>query len=366
MATRWPWPRASPATTPRLRDRAEPLRRGAARRVPGHRRGAAGAAALPVRRWAPGDRRRRSPAVDLRLARRERGQPRAIPRPTSPTMPLATAAASTGLTVSFRNGERILDAANALADGIPVRRARRGPLRAAPDREDPGRGRVRTARHCRRRGRLVAHEVARSAAAPACRGRRSPSWSAQRSQFPRLEEALREQRGALRGRRSRRAAPQPDVADVVATLRLLVDASAGNAAVRLLAGPRWRIGPATSTPWAGEPGGSRLLPPAATVLRTTGDPEPDVVDERSLVDALDDLGEPGAYSEEGYRGCGPCATSCAAFGARRRSRFPTWWSTWPARSTWTSRWRLGPASGPWTPRARGSAHRGRRGLRRVR
>ena len=33
------------------------------------------------------------------------------------------------------------------------------------------------------------------------------------------------------------------MADVVATLRLLVDASAGNAAVRVLAGPRWRIGP---------------------------------------------------------------------------------------------------------------------------
>ena len=35
----------------------------------------------------------------------------------------------------------------------------------------------------------------------------------------------------------------PEVADIVATLRVLYDPSAGDALVRLLTGPRWRIGP---------------------------------------------------------------------------------------------------------------------------
>src|SRR6202020_3462357 len=35
----------------------------------------------------------------------------------------------------------------------------------------------------------------------------------------------------------------PEVADVVATLRVLHDAGASDALARLLTGPRWRIGP---------------------------------------------------------------------------------------------------------------------------
>ena len=35
----------------------------------------------------------------------------------------------------------------------------------------------------------------------------------------------------------------PEVADVVATLEVLVDPTANAALVRLLTGPRWRIGP---------------------------------------------------------------------------------------------------------------------------
>ena len=36
---------------------------------------------------------------------------------------------------------------------------------------------------------------------------------------------------------------EPEVVDIVSTLRVLADPTAGNAVVRLLAGPRWRLGP---------------------------------------------------------------------------------------------------------------------------
>ena len=61
------------------RDRAQPVRRGPARRIPGHRRGPAGAAHLALRR-SPGHGGRRPAAVHLRLARCQRRQPRALPR----------------------------------------------------------------------------------------------------------------------------------------------------------------------------------------------------------------------------------------------------------------------------------------------
>ena len=62
------------------RGRAGPVPGGAAGRVPGHQPCPAGAAARPVRRRAPGDRGRRPVPVDLRLARRERGQPAPVRR----------------------------------------------------------------------------------------------------------------------------------------------------------------------------------------------------------------------------------------------------------------------------------------------
>ena len=109
----------------------------------------------------------------------------------------------------------------------------------------------------------------------------------------------------------------PEVQDVVATLRVLHDAGASDALARLLTGPRWRIGPrdlvalgrraralargegdrpGTVTQAPGHPGhfdqdAADALAEAITDLTAeTG----------SLVEALDDLGEPGAYSRVGY------------------------------------------------------------------
>ena len=109
----------------------------------------------------------------------------------------------------------------------------------------------------------------------------------------------------------------PEVQDVVATLRVLHDAGASDALARLLTGPRWRIGPrdlvalgrrarALARGEGDQPGG-RTEPPGRP-----GGADQDAADALaeaitdltaetgSLVEALDDLGEPDAYSRIGY------------------------------------------------------------------
>jgi DNA helicase II / ATP-dependent DNA helicase PcrA len=130
----------------------------------------------------------------------------------------------------------------------------------------------------------------------------------------------------------------PEVQDVVATLRVLHDAAASDALARLLTGPRWRIGPrdlvalgrrardlarGVGDQEAGDqratephpaPGPSRPDNPADARPAPEGDPDggPPIADALSealtdltaetgsLVEALDDLGDPAGYSQTGY------------------------------------------------------------------
>jgi DNA helicase-2/ATP-dependent DNA helicase PcrA len=91
----------------------------------------------------------------------------------------------------------------------------------------------------------------------------------------------------------------PEVRDLVATLRVVTDPTAGDALVRVLTGARWRIGPRDL---------DALGRWARVLVRTTGPdvdvpvaPDPDEIDERSIVDALDQLPGPEWFSAEGYR-----------------------------------------------------------------
>jgi DNA helicase II / ATP-dependent DNA helicase PcrA len=135
-----------------------------------------------------------------------------------------------------------------------------------------------------------------------------------RSQFPALRRAL-EDRGipvevvGLGG-----LLTVPEVQDVVATLRVLSDAAASDALVRLLTGSRWRIGPRdlvalgrrarelARTDRAGAPPGHRQPEPDGP--QDPGDALAEAMTDLtaeagSLVEALDDLGDLAAYSPAG-------------------------------------------------------------------
>jgi DNA helicase-2/ATP-dependent DNA helicase PcrA len=228
---------------------------------------------------------------------------------------------SSSLATSFRNGEGVLRVANVVAAGIPVRGslgAVDAPLRPGPGRAGTGEALVALLPSVADEAEWVADQVRALGDAATSRLGVVVPWgqvavlARKRSHFARLEAALRA-RGVpcevvgLGGLLTR-----PEVVDVVSTLRVLADPGAGGALLRLLAGPRWRIGPrdldalgrrarhiAVSTgrlPSATTPEGAV----GGTAGGDLDQPDYDVVDERSLVDALDDLGTPGAYSDAGY------------------------------------------------------------------
>ncbi len=108
----------------------------------------------------------------------------------------------------------------------------------------------------------------------------------------------------------------PEVQDVVATLRVLHDASASDALARLLTGPRWRIGPRDLVAVGRRARDlargvdKRELNPATDNHEEDGEvPAGDALSEAltdltaetgSLVEALDDLGDPAGYSAIGH------------------------------------------------------------------
>lgn len=221
---------------------------------------------------------------------------------------------SSGLSVSFRNGEAILAVANRIAAAIPVRGLEDRPLTPGPGRA--GAGRVVCALH-----ETVVDEASWVAEQVAALGQGEVpvAWgeiavlARKRSHFPRIEAELRARGVPCEVVGLGGLLLEPEVVDIVSTLRVLGDPTAGNAVVRLLAGPRWRLGPrdldalgrrarrlAVRHPWSAAPAAGATTE-GASVVDTENDPEYDVVDERSLVDALDDLGVPSLYSAEGYR-----------------------------------------------------------------
>ncbi|WP_084532063.1 ATP-dependent helicase [Nocardia miyunensis] len=102
----------------------------------------------------------------------------------------------------------------------------------------------------------------------------------------------------------------PEVADVVATLRLIADPAAGSAAMRILTGARWRIGVTDLAALARRARDLSITRPPeqaaaitdsvalAEALRTVA-PEP--AERAGLADAIADPGAPEQYSESGYR-----------------------------------------------------------------
>ncbi|MFB4310471.1 ATP-dependent helicase [Actinomadura sp. GTD37] len=248
------------------------------------------------------------------------------------------------LSRSFRNGEQILEAAARVQDEL--RADTKAVPRLIPGAGREGRGRVECAlfptvedEADRIAGRVAGLMAADPETAPDGGPQAEPLrysdvavLARKRSQFPLIRRAL-EARGipvevvGLGG-----LLTVPEVQDVVATLRVMHDPTAGASLARLLTGPRWRLGPrdlvalgrraralaqesarditppepapepAAPEAAASEPAGEEPPPDGSAA---DGDPLRQLVGELnqetgSLVDALDDLGPPEAYSPEGY------------------------------------------------------------------
>jgi DNA helicase II / ATP-dependent DNA helicase PcrA len=240
------------------------------------------------------------------------------------------------LSTSFRNAGRVLDTAAVLqadlraeAPDVPV-------LLPDPDRGDRGRVRAALLDTVTDEARWVAAEAAALLALPAGSAPDGRPWPAgrpdkgaagvrpsdiavlcrKRSQFVPLRRAL-EARGipcevvGLGGLLS-----VPEVQDVVATLRVLHDAASSDALARLLTGPRWRIGPrdlvalgrrarelaetpADANPGPGAGPGAEPAPAPDPMAEAVTDLTT-AAGSASLVEALDDLGDPAGYSAAGY------------------------------------------------------------------
>ena len=225
------------------------------------------------------------------------------------------------LSTSFRNAGRVLDAAAVLqaqlraeAPDVPV-------LAPAPDRG--GRGEVRCALlpTVTDEAEWLAGQAAALLALPdgaAPDGRPWPDGRAagvrpsdiavlcrKRSQFIALRQALEAREIPCEVVGLGGLLSVPEVQDVVATLRVLHDASASDALARLLTGPRWRIGPRDLVALGRR---ARALTRGDSEGRAdedTGDAIAEAItdltaESGSLVEALDDLGDPAGYSAAGY------------------------------------------------------------------
>ncbi|MDO3645595.1 ATP-dependent helicase [Nocardia mangyaensis] len=102
----------------------------------------------------------------------------------------------------------------------------------------------------------------------------------------------------------------PEVADIVATLRLIAEPGTGSAAVRILTGARWRIGVADLAALAkrartlsiGSVSGdaAAAITDAAGLASALREVAPEPTERAGLADAIADPGAPEQYSEAGY------------------------------------------------------------------
>nr|WP_052810247.1 ATP-dependent DNA helicase [Streptomonospora alba] len=234
------------------------------------------------------------------------------------------------LATSFRNGERVLEAARRISEPL---RAESGYVPVLyPGAARRGRGAVACGLFATEteEARWIADTVADRIGRPARIAPDGADWPVgeggdglrysdvavlcrKRSQFPVLREAL-EERGipvevvGLGGLMT-----VPEVRDVIATLRVLHDPTAGNELARLLTGPRWRLGPRDLVALGGraaELAKETRRDLAASAPEPADDDDEDLLrrtvldltaESGSLVDALDDPGSPERYSETGYR-----------------------------------------------------------------
>lgn len=225
------------------------------------------------------------------------------------------------LSRSFRHERVILDVANAIAESLrhtetAVKRLTAGPAAAAgavevallptmPDETDWVADRIAQIWHGTRPEDGIAVLTRR------------------RSDFPRFESALRARGIPVEVIGLGGLLTQPEVREVVSVLQVLSDPSAGAALLRLLTGPRWRIGPRDLRALHRRSG---ALTQAQTARAAADGPHPGVpprsadTDPVGIIEALESLGNPADYSREGYRRLDTLRRELA--GLRRRVSAP--------------------------------------------
>jgi DNA helicase II / ATP-dependent DNA helicase PcrA len=201
-----------------------------------------------------------------------------------------TPAARYDLTVSFRNTHRILTVANGIAGELKRHDMPVPDLVAAPG---AGSGRV----ICARLGTVADEAEWIAESVERLLGEYRPADIAvlvrARRQFDRLARALRARGIPVDIADLGGLLDTPEVRDVVATLRVLADPTAGDAAARLLTGARWRIGPRDLVAL-----GERARELSRGVDGAGG---VDRQEQPCLVEALDDPGDAARFSPRGYR-----------------------------------------------------------------
>src|SRR4051794_34908556 len=233
--------------------------------------------------------------------------PRGDGRPVEP-QPLMT---------SFRCGGRILAAANAIAARVGADAGARRPSLAVPpltaqaERAEAGEVVVARVATDEDEAGWVADRLAAELQAGTPAGEMAVLVR-RRADFARLHRALVDRDVPVEVVGLGGLLEMPEVADVVAVLSLLVDPTANAAAVRLLTGPRWRLGirdlaalgrradhlatwsPSEESP---EPEVSAGLAVALQQVTDAVDP----VDVASLLDAIDSPGSAEAYSPDAFK-----------------------------------------------------------------
>lgn len=250
------------------------------------------------------------------------------------------------LSISFRNGQRVLDVAERISEPLRAEATDVPVLHPGPSRR--GRGTALAALfpteteesawiadQVRRLVRATADDPGGPVFAPdfqawpegesggASDGAVSPGDIAilcrKRSQFPPLREALEALDIPVEVVGLGGLMLVPEVRDIIATLRVVHDASAGNELARLLTGPRWRMGPRDLAAL-----GSRASELARHTRRDLTGPAPEedpeatddllrrtvldlTAESGSLVDAVDDPGPVENYSEAAYERLGRLA-----------------------------------------------------------
>lgn len=233
--------------------------------------------------------------------------------PTAPGVP----APILPLLTSWRNPPEALALANLVADPLRLRAKAAGgatvdALRAKPEAH-PGTVELALTETVAQERDWIAERIAREWAA-AREAEQPPPTSAvlirRNADAAPIAEALREQGLPVEIVGLGGLLATPEVADIVATLRLIAEPGTGSAAIRILTGARWRLGVADLAALArrarmlsiGSLSGdtSNAITDAAGLATALREVAPEPTEQAGLADAIADPGAPEQYSEAGF------------------------------------------------------------------